>query len=227
MNLLEEHKAERRGRILATARQIMAQDGYEGLSMRRLAKAARVSVPTLYNYFGSKQAILEGWLDENFVVVTTALQNAEGEGIAERMLCSCEAATDDLLEAPAYTRALVNHFLVATETSALRRSFEQGYVALLAAELSAARERGEVYDWVEPRAVAGRQFAHYMQVMIQWARGDFDDRTFRDAALLGLCLLLLGVTQGESAQRFEARARDLQASLISLPTTKTSSGDQP
>ncbi|MGH9362599.1 MAG: TetR/AcrR family transcriptional regulator, partial [Thermoanaerobaculia bacterium] len=73
MSLLEEHKAERRARILAAARELIAERGYEGLTMRDLAHASRVSVPTLYNLFGGKQAILLGELEETFerVVAST------------------------------------------------------------------------------------------------------------------------------------------------------------
>src|SRR5689334_6227903 len=58
MGLLEDNKAERRERILRAARKLVAERGYAGLTMRDLADAARVSVPTLYNLFGSKDAIL-------------------------------------------------------------------------------------------------------------------------------------------------------------------------
>ena len=37
MGLIDEHKAERRARILAAARTLIAQRGYDGLTMRDLA----------------------------------------------------------------------------------------------------------------------------------------------------------------------------------------------
>jgi AcrR family transcriptional regulator len=58
MSLFEEHKAERRARIISAARELVTKHGYDGLTMRDLAAAARVSVPTLYNLFGGKDAIL-------------------------------------------------------------------------------------------------------------------------------------------------------------------------
>lgn len=44
MSLFEEHKAERRARIIAAARALVTKHGYDGLTMRDLAAAARVSV---------------------------------------------------------------------------------------------------------------------------------------------------------------------------------------
>ena len=63
MSLFEEHKAERRERILIAARKLVGEGGYDGLTMRDLARAARVSVPTLYNLFGSKDQLVEAYLD--------------------------------------------------------------------------------------------------------------------------------------------------------------------
>jgi len=61
-----EQKLERRARILAAARELIAQRGYEALSMRELAAHCRVSVPTLYNQFGGKQALLAAAVESHF-----------------------------------------------------------------------------------------------------------------------------------------------------------------
>src|SRR5437764_464693 len=89
MSLLEEHKAERRGRILAAARELIAERGYDGLTMRDLAQASRVSVPTLYNLFGGKQAILLGELEETFERVVASTRNAPGGSAVERAFAGC------------------------------------------------------------------------------------------------------------------------------------------
>ena len=48
----------RRQRILHATGEIIAREGMEALSMRRLAREAGVSVTTLYNLFGSRNDIL-------------------------------------------------------------------------------------------------------------------------------------------------------------------------
>ena len=55
MSLHDEHKAERRARILQAARRLIARRGVQRLNMRDLAQEARVSVPTVYNLIGGKQ----------------------------------------------------------------------------------------------------------------------------------------------------------------------------
>ena len=57
MGLREKNLERRRQRILAATRALIAREGADGWSMRKVAQAAEVSVPTLYNLFGSKDEI--------------------------------------------------------------------------------------------------------------------------------------------------------------------------
>ena len=57
---------QRRDRILETAREIMSTEGFEGLSIRDLAKKAGVTTPTIYNLVGSKNEILEQLMEGVF-----------------------------------------------------------------------------------------------------------------------------------------------------------------
>ena len=49
MNLMTENRLARRASMMETARQMIAEKGYESITVRELAAACRVSVPTLYN----------------------------------------------------------------------------------------------------------------------------------------------------------------------------------
>ena len=54
----QANKEKRRCRILAAARQLLTERGFEGLNSRDLAKAAGVTTPTLYNLVGNKAEVL-------------------------------------------------------------------------------------------------------------------------------------------------------------------------
>ena len=49
----------RKKRILDSATKLISSEGIEACTMRRLAAKARLDVTTLYNYYGSKEQILE------------------------------------------------------------------------------------------------------------------------------------------------------------------------
>jgi len=60
----EQAKAERRHRIIAAARDLIRETGDTNLSMRTIAKRAKVSLGTPYNLFGSKRAVVLAVLED-------------------------------------------------------------------------------------------------------------------------------------------------------------------
>jgi len=64
VHALAGQMAERRQRILQAAREIIAGRGYEALTRRELARASRVTAPTLDNLIGGKEAVLAAAVEE-------------------------------------------------------------------------------------------------------------------------------------------------------------------
>ena len=225
MSLLAQHQAERRARILAAARRLIAARGFEGLTMRELARASRVSVPTVYNLFGGKHAVLVAELEETFAAVARSLASAGGRSVVERAFAMCEAGNRDLLAVPAYTRELVRVFLVAEETRAPRRRMHERYVALMAGVLREGQAAGDVAAWADPATVATRMFAHYVHAMIEWAEGDLDDDELVAATELGMALMLLGLARGGAARALAARAEASQRAMTPRRRRRARKGD--
>jgi AcrR family transcriptional regulator len=208
VGLLDEHKAERRERIRAAARRLVADRGYAGLTMRDLARAARVSVPTLYNLFGSKDAILTAELESSVRRVAAQLP-AGGTSFFARGMAAFEAGMGVVGEAPEFYRRLMRLFLTSPEARAIRQRTEDGYIAIMASNLGAAKAAGQLADWAEPISVARHMFALYMSAFLAWGIGELDFEGFRVTALSGICHLLLGVTRGAFAEEAEATLRGL------------------
>jgi len=224
MSLFDEHKAERRSRILAAARRLIAERGYDGLTMRDLARASHVSVPTLYNLFGGKSALLFAELEETFRTVAASLQTAGEGSVAERAFAVCEAGNRDLLAVPRYSRELVHLFLVSEDTQTIRRTIAERYIALMAGILRDGQAAGELVAWADPIAVATRMFAHYVHAMIEWAKGEIDDEQFGAATFYGMSLMLLGLARGRVARELARRAQELQQRVVARPARRTRKG---
>src|SRR5689334_16840267 len=109
MSLFDEQKAERRERILRAARAHVAKHGYDGLTMRDLAAAARVSVPTLYNLFGGKDAILSAALSES-VERVAGIQPPPGTTYFGRAMLGFDAGMAMVADAPDFYRRLIPLF---------------------------------------------------------------------------------------------------------------------
>ncbi len=55
---------ERKRRIVETALQLFSESGYDKTSIRDIAKHANMSLGLLYNYFASKEQLLEAIVQE-------------------------------------------------------------------------------------------------------------------------------------------------------------------
>jgi AcrR family transcriptional regulator len=208
MGLLEEHKAERRERIVKAAKKLVAERGYDGLTMRDLADAARVSVPTLYNLFGSKDAILVAELQSLATSIAASLPRT-GDSFFARGMAAFEAGMSYVEEAPEFFRAVMRMFFTSPDTTPMRRRTEDAFIAIMTANLDAAKRAGQLADWAQPPVVARHMFAQYMSAFLAWGIGELDMASFRAAALSGLCHLLAGVARGPFAVEVEARIREI------------------
>jgi len=70
----EAARAERKAQIIEAAYEVLAEKGYGGTSMLAVAKRARASNETLYNWFGSKQGLFKAMVQENARAAATILQ---------------------------------------------------------------------------------------------------------------------------------------------------------
>jgi len=209
MSLFEEHKAERRERIVKAAKKLVAERGYDGLTMRDLADAARVSVPTLYNLFGGKDAILVAEVQSLATSIAASLPR-NGDSFFARGMAAFEAGMRFVEEAPEFFRAVMQMFLTSPQTNEMRRRTEDAFIAIMTMNLEAAKQAGQLADWAEPPIVAGHMFGQYMAAFLAWGAGELDMPSFRIVALSGLCHLLAGVARGPFAVEVEARIREVQ-----------------
>ncbi len=71
----DENKAARKDRIEAAALELLAQKGYLATSMLSVAKRARASNETLYNWYGNKQGLFRSLVEANAGEVKALLEN--------------------------------------------------------------------------------------------------------------------------------------------------------
>ncbi|MEM7376903.1 MAG: TetR/AcrR family transcriptional regulator [Pseudomonadota bacterium] len=74
----EQNRQAKAGRILDAALQVFADQGYDGASMDAIAREAGVSKPTLYQYFGNKQALFTAMLETEREGMLAPLSQVEG-----------------------------------------------------------------------------------------------------------------------------------------------------
>ncbi|MDQ3292284.1 MAG: TetR/AcrR family transcriptional regulator [Bacteroidota bacterium] len=80
MGILERkqrQKEEVRGSILRAAWALVQAEGWQALSIRKIADAIEYSVPVIYHHFENKEAILHEFTKEGFRLLNTQLEEAK------------------------------------------------------------------------------------------------------------------------------------------------------
>jgi AcrR family transcriptional regulator len=72
-------KDEVRSSILSTAWQVVKQEGWQSLSIRKIADAIEYSVPVIYDHFQNKEAILMEFAKEGFHLLSKKIQLAKAK----------------------------------------------------------------------------------------------------------------------------------------------------
>lgn len=92
---------ETRDRILKEATELYLRDGFDGFSMRALAKAVGVTAPALYRHYASKENVLHEIMGEAFRRLSTELYKALSEPTPlERFRRAVTGYADFALENP-------------------------------------------------------------------------------------------------------------------------------
>lgn len=110
----ERERAERRQRIIDTARELAETQGWEAVTVRRLADRIEYSQPVLYSHFAGKSAIVTAVAEQGFVELTTVMRQAHAEatGDADRLRRVARAYLEFAAANPALYDAM---FLMSTD----------------------------------------------------------------------------------------------------------------
>lgn len=83
----EAQAAQTRSRILASAKELFHSEGFEAVTVEKLAQSAQVSAPTIYGLFQSKRGVLRALMDEALppkeyeALVKKAMQAKSAKGL--------------------------------------------------------------------------------------------------------------------------------------------------
>lgn len=94
-----------RRRILDTARHLLVEEGYQALSMRKIADAIGYSATSIYLYFDDKDALLHALIHEGMMKLRGELRDAAAEhpdAPVQRLRALCECFVAFGLENPQY-----------------------------------------------------------------------------------------------------------------------------
>lgn len=173
MGLRETKRSKTRRNILAVGRELFLKRGFEATRVRDIARRLQVSEQTIFNYFPSKQAIVEAlaqeWLAENLRnAVALAKPIPPGTSVLEPARLNLAQYLVRLSERRDFVRLLLNHSSLASLPSINDKQIEPGrhqQLDLSRAQLRlssemyrAAQLNGEIRSDVDPAELAEMVF---------------------------------------------------------------------
>ena len=214
MGLMAQQKEERRQRIREESRRLLIELGYEGLTVRKLATACGLSVPTLYNLVGSKATIIAEDAIETFRRVSERFDEAaEGDPI-DRAFALYEVVRAEILSRDAYFRALLPHLDAVPELRPVRDAVGQLQTAQLVHVLSSGPRQVFQADF-DLRLAASQLYDLANAAFTGWAVGRVPQAQLGPRLRHGAALVLASGARGAAKQKLLEIVRETTAALQS------------
>jgi len=225
MDLVTRQREERKQRILAMARQMIAEQGYDGVTMRDLAEKSLVSVPTLYNLFGGKNELLLSAVESYFGDLMgggRATSSAAPEGL-ERILGVANLLGRETPRHADYARSLMSFFGSVSDAGGLHEIATSRLTDELVRALDQMQARRQLVAWADPRALGPRLASLLSITTFEWAREKITDEGLPGAMLYATGITLLGLARGKAATKLEKIVRENQADAVGVVAAESDS----
>jgi AcrR family transcriptional regulator len=199
--------AERRARIVAAAQAIIGERGVAAITMRDLARASRVTVPTIYNLIGSKDEVVIAAVADRTARYVERLAPRVHLPPAQRVLAIVDAVCEEFLSAPLYYRAMLGVIYASPAAESLRVRTSREVQQPLERALEELAGMGELVAWADPRALANQIESLAQVASLRWSTGAIGDEEMQTTSRYATALVLLGVCTGAARQQVEEIAR--------------------
>jgi AcrR family transcriptional regulator len=197
----------KRGKILRELRRQIDLQGIAGITMRDLALAAGVTPKTLYNLFGSKDALVSQSVRDTYKTVMGAItQDHKDLDAFEQLIAYAAASAEFNLSEPVYTSTMIYAYYSADSSLvSFHEDFHNYIGGAFKILLKSMQDAGELHSW-SPAEVIARQIVECLiSTAAEWTRGIVSSDQFIDTSLLGVLSLLY--VHLKNKRQVEAKAK--------------------
>jgi AcrR family transcriptional regulator len=169
----KEYLDSRRAEILDAALACFCRDGFHRTTMKDIVQQSGLSPGAIYNYFKSKEEIIEAIANRRQLKEKRLIVDAIGKGPADRALERVRDAFLGELNNPKERlrrRLSVQLWAEAQRNSSVRRLVRRSFEKprkLLSEVLLASQRQGAIADWVDPDALACFVIAAFHGLVLQ------------------------------------------------------------
>ena len=201
---------ERRRRILREARKLLAEDGLEKFSIRKLCKRADVAQRTLYNAFYSRDrimalAIREAYEDVNkYMLYRTSAETIEG--IVNRLI----SVNTRNLRARNYTRAVAAIFFSNAASHDIWVAMREMVDINLRQWLDRLVREDLLEDWARADELANEIANIEYAIINDWGQGRIPDDDYVRRLITGVLTHVVGAIKGKDKETAISMLRSIR-----------------
>jgi len=187
----ERKKEEVRRRILDRAVELFEKEGFDNVTMERIAEAADVAKGTLYNYFPVKEAILSAYMQKYTRDLAPGIDRiiASAPDTRSRLIALFRQHADWIKDRQDLTEKYISHRMSVPLRSLREPEMRSGFEEHLTRILVLGQETGDVRPDIDARVLSGCVTSFYTWVYFGWLSvpEDFDlDQAIRSTVDLFL-----------------------------------------
>jgi AcrR family transcriptional regulator len=210
---LNDRRIERRETILAVTFRMISEKGYTDVTMDDLAEESGVTKRTLYDIYGSKDALLAVVVSRRMLEVLRRIEaRAKGRGL-KRLLSIVRMTIAAVLEYPILARSLEPVLLRDPGNFTIDEFFNR----LHRQTLIEIMDDGDLVAWADIDFLVGSMMIEQIAVQNCWAADLIADRQLEALALLSVCRILIPVSTGNTQAKLYLEIRRLQRSVGKWP----------
>ncbi|MFP6836810.1 MAG: helix-turn-helix domain-containing protein [Pseudomonadales bacterium] len=205
---MTERQIRRREDILAAARKLITERGYDGVTMRDLAAESGVAPKTLYHQFENKENLLRTAVEERHRYIYQMIDDEEIEHGIDRLFFIIETVAETTRKNLAYARALTPILSARSSTSftAVRMNTYRKAISQIAAE-------DDFVDWIDVDLLADIIYRQVNPLYLSWWYKKVSEAETAGFAKLDTSLILRSVTTGYTHRRTTEMIEEMQRLL--------------
>ena len=188
-------------RILQTTREMLAEDGYEGMQMRLLAERAGVSPMTLYNRFGNKDDLILLALQDLLNGLAEEAQATGLKGI-EFQLANTRILARQILDTPEYARAMAQMLFSAAPGAPIIQTLLGNQLESGAAHIQEMLDLGELDSSVDMTLMVRSLAVSGWSTILLWHKSLLSDEAFIEQYQRSALLVLAAAMTPETRLRY-------------------------
>ncbi len=209
---LSSSMAERRGRILREARELLAS-GQEELTIARLCDRASVAPRTVYRAFGDRDGVIQAAIVEHMESISTFLGKAPAGSDIDAIFREYDWIAAELFRGPAFAKVIVDFYFSQNQRPSMLESMQSVARSRIERWLVHAMGAGLLRDGIDHELLILHQIDGEYVVFHNWAAGLIADGQVADAMKANFVMNAVAACIATEQERLHARLAELHVRL--------------